>query len=603
MAELRFFHGTKAQYDAVTKKNNSDFYVTHEEHEVGGEKKVWYSLWLGDNLLSHGHSYEMLVKEIEAREAADSAIAEALQEAVKELKAQIGQTSADKTYSIVATTEGLGENVKEAFKLVDGNGVQAGETIKIYKDSALKSVSLDGQELVFTYVLVDGSESVVRVDVSSFLHESEYGDGLQVIDHVVSVKRDEESDDFLSVSEKGIKVSGVRAAIDAAIARAQEAETALQNALDAEKKAREDADAAEKAAREEAVKSLNEALEAEKAAREEASNAMNEALKAELKAESDRAKEAEAALADALNAEVAAREAAVEALNSSIAAEAKAREEAVKAEEDARKAADEKLAADLAAEADRAKAAEAAEEARALAAEALLRANSVINVKPAAHSAVHVSIEASEKGKIATVGMAWMNIAYEAASEGDLNAAFASNEPEIRLVGDVTLSAPVHAKGLVNLNDQVLTNKVGNAQTDVVLVDKNDTLKIEGNGKVVAVSGNDGYPMIADGTVEIYGGYFESGYDANGQANACIYVRGNGKVYIYGGEFHSPDGSFVLNKKDADRATAEIHVMGGRFYNFNPADNASEGAHTNFVAEGYVSVEVEPNVWEVMLKA
>ena len=31
----------------------------------------------------------------------------------------------------------------------------------------------------------------------------------------------------------------------------------------------------------------------------------------------------------------------------------------------------------------------------------------------------------------------------------------------------------------------------------------------------------------------------------------------------------------------------EIIVKGGTFVNFNPADNTAEGAHTNFVAEGY----------------
>jgi hypothetical protein len=187
-----------------------------------------------------------------------------------------------------------------------------------------------------------------------------------------------------------------------------------------------------------------------------------------------------------------------------------------------------------------------------------------------------------------------------------LNAAFAAAEPEVRLAADVTLSAPVHASAAettFDLNNQVLTNQVNNAQTDVILVDPNATLKIEGDGKVIAVSGNDGYPVIVDGVVEIYSGYFESGVDAKGLTNACVYARGNGHAIIYGGEFHSADGAFVLNIKDSDRATAKIEVKGGRFYGFNPANNASEGPNTNFVAPGYVSVEVEPNVWEVMLKA
>ena len=34
---------------------------------------------------------------------------------------------------------------------------------------------------------------------------------------------------------------------------------------------------------------------------------------------------------------------------------------------------------------------------------------------------------------------------------------------------------------------------------------------------------------------------------------------------------------------------AKINVTGGSFYKFNPADNVSEGAGTNFVSAGYDS--------------
>ena len=33
-----------------------------------------------------------------------------------------------------------------------------------------------------------------------------------------------------------------------------------------------------------------------------------------------------------------------------------------------------------------------------------------------------------------------------------------------------------------------------------------------------------------------------------------------------------------------------ISVTGGKFYRFDPANNVSEGANTNFVAAGYSSV-------------
>ena len=126
--------------------------------------------------------------------------------------------SAAKTYSIKKLDTTSGENVLEEYALYeDGeNGEQAGDTIKIYKDQSLQNVELDGQKLVFTYVLPDGNKTV-EVDVSAFLAESEFKNGLQVVDHTVSVKIDETSENFLSVSENGVKLSGVQDAINDAV--------------------------------------------------------------------------------------------------------------------------------------------------------------------------------------------------------------------------------------------------------------------------------------------------------------------------------------------------------------------------------------------------
>lgn len=123
-----------------------------------------------------------------------------------------------KTYSIKKIDSGLTSNVREAYQLVDEDSVQCGEQINIYKDSSLQSVKLSGQSLVFTYILSDGSESEVPVDISIFLAESEFKDGLQVNENgEVSVKKDAASESFLTVSSDGIKISGVQDAIDAKI--------------------------------------------------------------------------------------------------------------------------------------------------------------------------------------------------------------------------------------------------------------------------------------------------------------------------------------------------------------------------------------------------
>lgn len=167
---------------------------------------------------------------------------------------------AAKSYSIVEVTEGLGTNVKEAWKLVDEDGFQSGSQINIYKDSSLQKVELVNQELSFTYILADGSNSTVGVDVSDFLAESEFGNGLLVTNHIVSVKVAEDSETFLSVSEDGVKLSGVQNAIDKVntsltstidsfkteyttkVANLEAKDTNLESAINGEETERKDAD-------------------------------------------------------------------------------------------------------------------------------------------------------------------------------------------------------------------------------------------------------------------------------------------------------------------------------------------------------------------------
>ena len=144
----------------------------------------------------------------------------------------------------------------------------------------------------------------------------------------------------------------------------------------------------------------------------------------------------------------------------------------------------------------------------------------------------------------------------------------------------------------LDLNGKTLSNPVvvrsAAPATDVIVVKEGATLTIEGDGVVEAVSGYDGYAVIAEGEVVINGGTFKAGVDADGAANAVVYARGKGEVYVNSGYFpNDANSAFVLNKKDADRATTTIEVKGGQFVNFNPANNAAETAGTNFMAKGY----------------
>ena len=138
-------------------------------------------------------------------------------------------------------------NVKEEYILVNHNGVQLGDSVKIYKDSALANVYIGHTDdvlsdptdpesvvpgsgdtaLCFIYEKNDGTYELVAIDVEDFLQESEFADGLQVSGHVVSVLVDPESEEVeiasgvtapvLSVSENGVKMSNIQAAINFAV--------------------------------------------------------------------------------------------------------------------------------------------------------------------------------------------------------------------------------------------------------------------------------------------------------------------------------------------------------------------------------------------------
>ena len=103
-----------------------------------------------------------------------------------------------------------GTNVREAYRLKKGGNNVDDTVIKIYKDSALQNVVLQDQKLVFTYLKVDGTTATIEVDVSKFLTEQEFGNGLSVSsDGKVSIKIDINSQGNLTVGPNGLKLSGV----------------------------------------------------------------------------------------------------------------------------------------------------------------------------------------------------------------------------------------------------------------------------------------------------------------------------------------------------------------------------------------------------------
>ena len=150
--------------------------------------------------------------------------------------------------------------------------------------------------------------------------------------------------------------------------------------------------------------------------------------------------------------------------------------------------------------------------------------------------------------------------------------------------------------------------------------DATDCVVASGDGVVVTITdgryniGNNYGPCAVwakDGaTVKIMSGEFKckARTDLDSDTHIDLIYAGSGaeKTYgtieIYGGYFFAegstPEnpGAWLLNENDT---YGTIIVKGGTFGNWNPADNDSEGAHTNFVAEGYsVWKETTEHGWE-----
>ena len=186
---------------------------------------------------------------------------------------------------------------------------------------------------------------------------------------------------------------------------------------------------------------------------------------------------------------------------------------------------------------------------------------------------------------------------YPVASASELGSAL--NEGKIvALSKDITSNdtivvnnktATLDANGkTVDNTDEIWNEDTGN--WSLVSARNQANLTITGNGNFKAKE-NDCFAVdVQDGsTVTIKNGTFVGNVHA-------VYVL-EGTAIIEGGTYSvqqkysdaSKADEFVLNCYDANRAngTAKIIVKGGTFINFNPADCQAEGAHTNFVANGY----------------
>ena len=123
------------------------------------------------------------------------------------------------TNTVFSTEIGLKhENGMISLTGINGEVIAEFSDSDFVKDSVLEDVTYDteAKEIVFTWKTEGEETKTDKVSVADFVQTYTVGNGLEANGNEFSVKVDSTSEEFLSVSENGIKVSGVLTAIETA---------------------------------------------------------------------------------------------------------------------------------------------------------------------------------------------------------------------------------------------------------------------------------------------------------------------------------------------------------------------------------------------------
>ena len=137
----------------------------------------------------------------------------------------------------------------------------------------------------------------------------------------------------------------------------------------------------------------------------------------------------------------------------------------------------------------------------------------------------------------------------------------------------------------------------------------NPAIRIQGNVNVTVKNGNmntEGYNFIlgasdgsSAGNLTIESGTFHGATTVASVTKGLLTITGGDfSVEPYQGNNYA----YLINCIDSyyNSGDAKVSISGGTFHNWNPQNNAAEGANTNFCADGYGAVETSTNVWVVM---
>ena len=182
-----------------------------------------------------------------------------------------------------------------------------------------------------------------------------------------------------------------------------------------------------------------------------------------------------------------------------------------------------------------------------------------------------------------------------------------TNNIEDTAAARIVISQPT----TLNLEKKIITpDDMGNNTNSnfVALYVNADTTINAGKDGGIDTGVNGGYGInVNDGaTLTINGGYYYGG-------GTAVQVQ-KGTLIINGGTFACEPYSnptygynFLINCVDKayKNGTAKAIIQGGTFINFDPSNCTAEGAHTNFVADGYKVVsqtQTNGDVWYTVVK-
>ena len=170
-----------------------------------------------------------------------------------------------------------------------------------------------------------------------------------------------------------------------------------------------------------------------------------------------------------------------------------------------------------------------------------------------------------------------------------------SNDARLTIRKPITLDLNEHT---IYSPDNMGDNKINIAALHVIA---DTTLKATTGGIDTGKNGGYAIDVYKDAKLTIDGGKYYGGGTAVQVEKGELTIK-NG--YFDAEAFGSPYGyDFIINCIDGayKDGTARVAIQGGYFAHFDPANNKAEGAGTNFVADGYVSVTSDKSGYDYMV--